>query len=79
MIPGVKGANVATKEEARAFHESERNCNTCRDLQRVPHPKHPAGFLYGHCLHHPYGTRWVMMFHPDDHLGMKCYTPRWQD
>lgn len=76
MIPGTKQRVPLVEGEAKMFHESERNCNTCKHLQRVSHPKCPAGFLQGHCLHHPYGTEFVMKFHPKDPMHMRCYEPR---
>jgi hypothetical protein len=70
-----------------SFHESEANCNTCSHLDRVKRPKNAAGFLYGRCKSQapqieasPYASRavdGVMMFHPDDFMGMPCYSSRW--
>jgi hypothetical protein len=78
MIPGVRGV-IASKEEARAFHETEANCNTCKHLKRVQHEKDRHGFLYGQCGHNPFGHMFVMKFHPDDPMHMRCYVPRWHD
>ncbi len=77
-------AKAKHAESARAFHEVERNCNTCAHLRRVPHAKCSAGFLYGKCASepkdHPYPIRdGVMMFHPHDWMGMGCYASRWDD
>lgn len=78
MIPGVKNRPKPTKEEAAAFHESEGNCNTCQDLRRIKHEKdrYHSGFLYGHCEHHLFGHMFVMAFHPDDPMHMRCWRPR---
>lgn len=69
-----------------SFHESEANCNTCAHLERVAHLKN-AGLLYGRCASpeavrqaSPYFARAmgdVMVFHPDDYMGMPCYKSRW--
>ena len=92
-IPGVKAKYVMSKaaQEARvysakAFHESEANCNTCAHLMRVKHQKDRAGFLRGVCGNgksqwdaSPYATHIdgnVMRFHPDDPMHMPCYLPR---
>lgn len=74
MIPGVKG-RPSTKEEASAFHESEANCNMCKHLKRVP-GKLGGGLMQGHCGHHPYGDRFVMIFAPADWMGMRCWEAR---
>lgn len=93
VVPQVRGAYVcrpdakaAFRASRQAFNESEANCNTCRHLQRVPHEKSRAGFLYGRCecadlSAHPYASRivnGVMPFHPDDFMGMPCYEAREQ-
>lgn len=70
----------------KAFCDSEGNCNTCRHLERTPHAKRRDGFLEGRCRNpvqierHPYRSRFVgdvMIFHPDDWMGMPCYESRW--
>lgn len=79
MIPGIKlkpGQPRPTREEAAAFHESEANCNQCRHLKRAPHEKDRHGFLYGHCGANPFGQMFVMKFHPDDPMHMKCWEAR---
>lgn len=91
-MPGVKGNMLATKDydnkpTVRAFHESEANCNTCKHLVRVKHPKDPLGFLFGGCAskpdkhiyrQHDIPTEHVpITFHPDDPMHMACYVPRW--
>ena len=95
FVPGVKSKwRIANTPEAKehhrksaiAFHESEANCNTCKFLERVPHPKN-SGFLYGKCSNSnkqversPYYKSMngdIMMFHPDDWMGMPCYASRW--
>lgn len=75
MIPGVR-SDPPTKVEARAFHESEANCNHCRHLRRVQRPKDPLGFMEGHCGANPFGHLFAMKFHPDDPMHMKCWEPR---
>lgn len=71
------------KQSVKNFHESERNCNTCRFLTRVKHDKDSSGFLYGKCENENcsntlYGsTKEHMIFHPDDPMHMDCYVPRW--
>lgn len=96
VVPGVKARYViaptiearhAHKASGIAFHESERNCNTCLFLSRVPHAK-SAGFLHGRCTNamaqveaSPYFNRMngdVMVFHPDDPMHMPCYESRFQ-
>lgn len=73
------------KIQIREFNEFERNCNTCKHLIRVKHPKNSQGFLFGKCssnesdINNPllYGsTKDNLMFHPDDHMNMLCYEPR---
>ena len=95
IIPGVKVSRVmensdsareARKKSIRAFIESEANCNTCRDLERLPHHKSAGRSVFpGKCLKsnpdrngHPYGmdASGVMRFAPDDWQGMSCYTAR---
>jgi hypothetical protein len=85
--PAAPGYEEARKESVRLFHESERNCNTCRYLSRVPHEKNKAGFLRGKCTNserdlkeHPYRHLMngdVMAFHPDDPMHMPCYESRY--
>lgn len=60
--------------EIAAFHENERNCNTCRDLERMPRASatHPAEVHKGRCRMSGY----AIMFHPDDWMGMRCWIPR---
>jgi hypothetical protein len=82
MIPGVKQTKQPTREEVEAFREWDANCNTCAFLQREPHTKNAAGFLYGICVNGtgsktPYPMEGnLIKFHPDDHMGMECWTPR---
>jgi hypothetical protein len=92
-VPGVKSKYVMSKSEAAKlakiesdndFHESEANCNTCRNLCRVPHNKIPGGFLTGKCINPksemtPYkaSNTDLIMFHPNDPMHMPCYIPRW--
>ncbi len=68
------------KQERRAFDEMDRNCNTCARLTRVARPKEKARFLYGKCDStepHLYTKKdGVIMFHPNDHMGMECWEHR---
>ena len=79
-IPGVKAAYLmATTTEAKEakkqsdiwFHESEANCNTCKNLVRLKHAKRKDGALLGKCQHG------AQRFHPDDPMHMPCYVSRW--
>jgi hypothetical protein len=80
-------ARAAKKRSEIDFHACEANCNTCSHLQRVVRPKNRAFLLYGQCTNpntqkhlSPYASRFegdVMVFHPDDHMGMPCYVSRW--
>lgn len=76
MIPGVKHPAPHTKDEAAAFHASEANCNHCKHLLRVQHAKDPHGFLQGRCGSNPFGHMFVMKFHPDDPMHMRCWEGR---
>lgn len=77
---------LAHKQSAQWFHESEANCNTCKHLVRVVHKKSKDGFLYGKCNSktqdielHQYRGEWVgdiMKFHPHDPMHMSCYDSR---
>ena len=79
---------AAHKAQGIRFHESEANCNTCFHLGRVAHAKTPSKFMHGKCRaqhpHHesnPYFGRMdgeVMIFHPEDWMGMPCYQSRWK-
>lgn len=82
MIPGVKAryviapttkAKIAHKESFIAFHESEGNCNTCKNLKRTKHSKSTDGFLSSICTLNSVKVQ----FHPDDPLHMSCYKSRW--
>ncbi len=76
----------AKKESHRLFNEMDMNCNNCKHLDRVKREKNSAGFLFGKCLSDdrfltdsPYAyaeENDVMMFHPDDWMGMLCYEQR---
>lgn len=65
----------AWQQSARWFHENDANCNTCANLQRVPHQKCKFGMLQGVCM----TTGNALTFHPDDWMGMSCYISRWSD
>lgn len=95
-MPGVRARYVVSpgpiplarhKAQGILFHESEANCNTCSDLERVKHAKARDGLMRGKCRNphsqqeaNPYHNRFdgqVMVFHPDDWMGMPCYNSRW--
>ena len=80
------GYEAARRQHIAWFNENDRNCNTCVHLERVSHPRDRFGFLYGKCKnpdcdrdHHPYREAerdGVMMFHPNDWMGMTCHLNR---
>ena len=93
VVPQVSGSYVCHRSlgqasyraSRRAFDATERNCNTCAHLSRVPHARR-FGFLEGVCLstpvNHPYGVEPAtnrITFHPDDWMGMQCYVQRGVD
>lgn len=79
-------AKPARTKSVMAFNECEQNCNTCRHLERVEHPKDKHGFMSGVCgndkgfpSQNPYyeeNPSRQMKFHPDDWMGMPCYEAR---
>ena len=82
-----KYGKAAHKESKRIFDASERNCNTCKYLMRVPFKSDGNGLQPGVCLsvsfdseHHPYwkGAN-TILFAPDDYMGMSCWTERKKD
>lgn len=86
IIPQVNGTYVchpdapqARAESVKQFNRTEANCNTCKNLERVPHDKR-GGFQRGKCgkaKNHPYPVKdGAITFHPDDHMGMECYEAR---
>lgn len=81
IIPGVPPrlaapeAGTARQASYRAYADCEQNCNTCRHLERVPHPKCPHGWLEGTCRRDGRALR----FHPEDPLHLACYESRWVD
>lgn len=89
-VPCAPGYEPYRKESIRLFDESEKNCNTCKNLERVKHKKNSAGFLFGNCKknldqqnNHPYKHRKqdydCMIFHPQDWMGMNCYESRYEE
>lgn len=88
-MAGTDEARRLYKAEGIAFHDAEANCNTCRNFDRVKHPRNTAGFLFGICRgsegapdESPYADRaqnGVMIIHPDDPMHMPCYESRWDD
>lgn len=87
-MPNVNGTYVCAPDAMDAFRESkatfdamDANCNTCKSLQRTQHAKNKGGFLYGKCekgiTQHQYPmSAGVIMFHPDDSMGMQCWEAR---
>jgi hypothetical protein len=71
-----EGVSMDKREAGAARAEMDRNCNSCADLKRVPHPKDPHGFLQGCCMHNPFGHMFVMKFHPNDPMQMRCWRQR---
>jgi hypothetical protein len=79
-LPQVKGSyvcsvdsNNAYKESKTLFNEFEANCNTCKNLTRVPFKKqHPANPMTAICSF----KKENITFHPDDHMGMECWEKR---
>lgn len=78
-------AAKARTASVRAFNEFERNCNTCKHLERVPFNKnslgYKAGLLPGKC--NKVGSTplypqedGTILFPPDDHLNQSCYESR---
>lgn len=94
FMPGVKSQFIAHPDHHQAKRDSyiafadicERNCNTCKHLERAKQEKNRAGFLYGFCKSEnskkhtsPYADRekdGLMVFHPDDPMHMDCYESR---
>lgn len=90
ILPQIDGSWVSSpdyephrKESYVAFCSFDANCNTCKHLERIKHPKCPHGMLWGKCkskpINHPYKIRdGVIMFHPHDCMLMKCYENRYE-
>jgi hypothetical protein len=74
LIANTGDAKDLHKQQTIAFHESEANCNTCANLERVKHDKDSTGFLHGKCK----TTGQMIQFHPDDPMHMDCYVSRWK-
>jgi len=77
--------------ERSAYNEMDRNCNSCKRLQRMDSPPKGKPYLlwHGRCdgskEGHPYHPEvmqkmgydeGVFAFHPNDWMGMKCWEPR---
>ena len=80
--PTTKGGLDVRKINVQWFNEFEQNCNTCKNLTRVPHAKRLDGLLLGRCsAKNKASTGYseyagVIKFHPDDSMHMPCYEPR---
>lgn len=79
--PAAPGYEPARRRSYIDFCEMDANCNTCQNLDRVPHEKQKGGMLFGRCksvpINHPYPILdGVMTFHPEDFMGMECYESR---
>lgn len=69
-----KEANAAWRQAKRDFDEFERNCNTCKHLVR--HLYKGNDLRTGECNPHNAPYPFQIQFHPDDHMGMKCWEAR---
>jgi hypothetical protein len=85
LIPGVKvnyfiskspESLVLHKQNQVSFHESEASCNTCTNLNRLPHPKNKFGFVEGSCL--VGRIKGKMQIHPEDPMHIPCYVSRFK-
>ncbi len=65
-----KDAVEARKLSVKNFNQVEKNCNTCKKLERVKHDKR-GGFLKGKCE-----AKGLHSFHPDDPMFMECWEER---
>jgi hypothetical protein len=65
-------AIASHKAQVAAFHECEKNCNTCKHLNRAAHKKCQLGFLAGTCTQ----RATVFKFHPHDPMHMPCWESR---
>lgn len=63
------------KQQQIAFHESEANCNTCANMERIKHEKSKFGFLKIKCCM----DNKIKTIHPDDPMFMSCYKSRWEN
>jgi hypothetical protein len=79
LMPSVSGTYVcheegkeARKQSKKNFDEMDANCNTCNNLERIPHKKCTAGFLQGICKIRAE----TIKFHPDDWMGNECWEQR---
>ena len=77
LIPQVNGTYVcapdakhAYVESKKAFDEMDANCNTCRNLDRLPHEKREL--MRGMCAIR--GE--IVRFHPEDCMSMTCWDAR---
>ena len=77
ILPSVSGSYVChpdavnvRNESAKEFNRFEKNCNTCKKLERVPHDKR-GGFMKGACE-----VKGLHSFHPDDPMFMECWEDR---
>lgn len=66
------GTHFHSKESKVEFDKSDRNCNTCKNLQREKHDKCKLGFLKGVCR----STGESIVFHPQDPMFKDCYIHR---
>lgn len=89
FVPGVRVTYTckadhkeAKKKKYRDFADAEANCNTCLHLERIKHDKDPFGFITGRCNSVPVESMQLIVredmivFHPDDWMGMGCYVSR---
>ena len=59
-------------DSKKNFDEMDANCNTCKNLQRIPHEKRKDGQLVGVCKL----KSEQLLFHPDDWMGKECWEAR---
>lgn len=69
-----KDATDAWRKAKKDFDEFERNCNTCKHLVR--HPYKGSDLRTGECNPNNAPYPFLIKFHPDDHMNMKCWEAR---
>jgi hypothetical protein len=88
VMPNIVGTYICSPDAAparqaalREFEEFERNCNTCKHLERIPTERSvPAvnGITAWCSGMSDIGYKVKIQFHPDDHMQMKCWAARSQ-
>lgn len=72
------GYEAARKCEYQAFADNDRNCNTCRNLERIKQPRDPFGSQRGRCKLIIPPESDLIKFYPDDPMHMSCYESRFE-